>query len=86
MASSGYALRARRLHLNGRAAAQNLIRASLKILVTCWEAWKIGSDPIRAGGQLRDRKSSTSIGRGGAICEYIEIMQISPVRATMRCL
>src|SRR5258707_3523402 len=30
MASSGYALRARRLHLNGRAAAQNLVRASLK--------------------------------------------------------
>jgi hypothetical protein len=30
MASSGYALRALRLHLHGRAAAQNLIRASLK--------------------------------------------------------
>jgi hypothetical protein len=30
MALSGYALRARRLHLNGRAAAQNLVRASLK--------------------------------------------------------
>jgi hypothetical protein len=26
------------------------------------------------------------IGRGRAICEYIEIMQISPVRATMRLL
>jgi hypothetical protein len=47
------------------------------------------SGPIRAGddrGQLSDRKSSTGIGREGAICEYIEIMQISPVRATMRCL
>jgi hypothetical protein len=28
MASSGYAFGARRLHLNGRTAAQNLIRAS----------------------------------------------------------
>src|SRR6185369_11706337 len=43
------------------------------------------SDPIRAGGdraQQRDRNTSTSIGREGAICKYIEIMQISPVRAT----
>jgi hypothetical protein len=47
------------------------------------------SGPIRAGvdrGQQRDQRSSTGIGREGAICEYIEIMQISPVRATTRCL
>ncbi|MEH2562607.1 hypothetical protein [Bradyrhizobium sp. AZCC 2289] len=39
------------------------------------------SGPIKAGGrrgQQCDRKSSTDIGRGRAICEYIEIMQILP--------
>jgi hypothetical protein len=32
------------------------------------------------------RASDTGFGREDAICEYIEIMQISPVRATMRRL
>jgi len=36
------------------------------------------SGPIGAGGQQRDQTSSISIGRGCAICEYIEIMQILP--------
>jgi hypothetical protein len=43
---------------------------------------KIGaSRPIGSGGdraQARDRKSRTSIEHAGAICEYMEIMQISP--------
>jgi hypothetical protein len=43
---------------------------------------KIGtSDPIDAGGegpQRAARASDTGFGREGAICEYIEIMQILP--------
>jgi hypothetical protein len=74
--------RARRLHRDGRAAAQNLIRASLKNIGNVLGSLEIGmSGPIKAGGrrgQQRDRKSSTDIGRGRAICEYIEIMQILP--------
>jgi hypothetical protein len=63
---------------------------SLKLKLTNWEAWEIGtSDPIDAGenGPQKVRQaSSMGIGREDAICEYIEIMQISSVRATMRCL
>jgi hypothetical protein len=52
--------------------------ASLKNL----EAWKIGtSGPIDADGdgpQKLRQASSMGIGREGAVCEYIEIMQIPP--------
>ncbi len=47
------------------------------------------SDPVDAGGdgpQWAARASTNSFAREGAICEYIEFMQISPVRATMRSL
>jgi hypothetical protein len=47
------------------------------------------SGPIDAGEgdpQRARRASSMGIGREDAICGYIEIMQISPVRATMRRL
>jgi hypothetical protein len=53
-------------------------------------SWKIGtSGPIDAGDdgpQRATRASDIGFGREGAICENIEIMQSSPVRATMRCL
>jgi hypothetical protein len=70
--------------------AKGRTHASLRNIDKSLGNLEIGtSGPIRAGsdrGQLSDRKSSTGIGREGAICEYIEIMQISPVRATMRRL
>jgi hypothetical protein len=47
------------------------------------------SDPIDAGGtglQRATRASEKGFGPEGAICEYIEIMQILPVRTTTRCL
>jgi hypothetical protein len=73
-----------------REPASDRTQASLKNIVKPLGSLMIGtSGPIGAGGgraQQSDRKSSTGIGREGAICEYIEIMQISPVRATMRCL
>jgi hypothetical protein len=51
---------------------------------------KIGrSGPIDAGGdgpQRAKQASSMGFGREDAICEYDEIMQILPVRATTRCL
>jgi hypothetical protein len=50
--------------------------------VTYREAWEIGtSGPIDADGgspQRARRASSIGFGREGAICEYIEIMQILP--------
>ena len=62
-------------------------QASLKMAVTIGKLLKIGtSGPIDAGGngpQRATRASDTGFGREDAICEYIEIMQISPVRATM---
>jgi hypothetical protein len=79
-----------RLHLDVAQRATSWPNASTEMIDKSLGCLVIGtSGPIRAGGnrgQQRDRKSSTSIGREGAICEYIEIMQISPVRATMRCL
>jgi hypothetical protein len=40
----------------------------------------VGSGPYRAGS------ASTGFGHEDAICENDEVMQISPVRATMRSL
>src|ERR1700730_6671236 len=57
--------------------------------VTYREAWEIGtSGPIDADGggpQRASRASSIGFGREGAICEYIEIMQIPP-RFERRCV
>src|SRR5262249_1851563 len=73
-----------------RNAALGRTHASLKDSIKSLGSLEVGtSGPIGAGGaraQQSDRKASTGIGREGAICEYIEIMQISPVRATTRCL
>ena len=82
MASSGYASRARRLHLMDARAAAGRTHASLKeTLLTRWEAWGSGrqarSMPAEDGAQ-EARSPGESIERGRTICEYIEIMHILP--------
>jgi hypothetical protein len=43
----------------------------------------VESGPQQAGVSLEKLAPDAGFGRGCAICEYDEIMQISPVRATM---
>jgi hypothetical protein len=64
------------------------MQASLKIGNSLGSLGIGTSGPIDAGEKSAQEAQSPgeSIERGRTICEYIEIMQILPVRATMRSL
>ena len=90
MASSGYASRARRLHLMDARAAAGRTHASLKeTLVTRWEAWGSGrqarSMPAKMALRKRGRPAKAS-NAGVRSANTSKSCKSSPVRATMRCL